>query len=220
MCLFTASAEARKIIQSEPATVPTISANSSTKESNGNSNVDDLGANNSTVPEAPDVSSLKVNDEASSSTDAAAGAVCPPSPPVQASTSGDSLKESSSSKKPPSTLKSFFSLKGSTKSRDASSESVDGKSPSSNTNIQPNGEPAWASILRKFWTADQTFCDNRFKLIPSIVEANWSIKMAVGSVPALTGKKLTQRYFRGPGYMEVDIDISSSTVANHILGMV
>lgn len=79
---------------------------------------------------------------------------------------------------------------------------------------------AWSRLLQQFWTADTGFCNDRFKLIPSIAEGSWTIKMAVGQKPALTGKKLKQHYFRGPGYFEIDIDVSSSSVATSILGMV
>ena len=79
---------------------------------------------------------------------------------------------------------------------------------------------AWIRCVQKFWTADETFCNERFKLIPNIVEGSWTVKMAVGNKPALTGRKLTQQYFRGKGYMEVDVDISSSSIAVGILALV
>ena len=44
--------------------------------------------------------------------------------------------------------------------------------------------------------------------------------MAIGSKPALTGTKLSQNYFRGDNYLEVDIDIGSSSVAANILSLV
>ncbi len=82
-------------------------------------------------------------------------------------------------------------------------------------------ERAWLRCMSQFWSAaDEDFCNERFKLIPTIVEGNWTVKMAVGSKPALTGKKITQKYFRGKGYFEVDVDISSSTVAVGILALV
>ena len=44
--------------------------------------------------------------------------------------------------------------------------------------------------------------------------------MAIGSKPALTGTKLAQYYYRGENYLEVDIDIGSSSVAANILSLV
>jgi hypothetical protein len=78
----------------------------------------------------------------------------------------------------------------------------------------------WARLLQQFWTADPTFCNERFKLIPNIAEGSWTTRMLVGQKPALTGKKITQTYYRGRGYFEIDLDISSSSTATNILGMV
>lgn len=81
-------------------------------------------------------------------------------------------------------------------------------------------EKPWHRTLKNFWKADPDYCSKRFKMIPTVVEGNWAIKMAVGQKPALTGTKLVQKYYRGQGYFEVDIDISSSAIANRILGLV
>ena len=45
----------------------------------------------------------------------------------------------------------------------------------------------------------------RFKLIPNIVSGPFIVRKAVGNKPALLGRKVSQRYFRGPGYVETDI---------------
>ncbi len=63
------------------------------------------------------------------------------------------------------------------------------------------------------------FRNERFKLIPNIVEGPFIVKKAVGNTPALLGKKLTQRYFRGAHYVETDVDVSSSVVALNIVGL-
>lgn len=78
----------------------------------------------------------------------------------------------------------------------------------------------WKNALAKFWEGNPSYCDNTFKLIPSVVEGPWAVKYAVGNKPALTGKKLSQRYFKGEGYFEIDIDISSSSIAANILRLV
>jgi hypothetical protein len=93
----------------------------------------------------------------------------------------------------------------------------------SNGSVELSGSAekrAWSKLLRQFWAAEDDFCNERFKLIPIIAEGSWTIRMAVGQKPALIGKKLTQTYYRGPGYFEVDIDVSSSTIAASILSMV
>lgn len=79
----------------------------------------------------------------------------------------------------------------------------------------------WQKLLHEFWKGEQSFCDSRFKLIPSMdKKAPWAVKMAVGEKPALVGKKLRQFYFRGRNYFEIDMDISSSSAASRILSLV
>lgn len=51
-----------------------------------------------------------------------------------------------------------------------------------------------------------TICHaDRFKLIPSVVSGPFIVRKAVGNKPALLGRKVSQRYFRGPGYVETDV---------------
>ncbi|KAL3136999.1 hypothetical protein ABBQ32_006591 [Trebouxia sp. C0010 RCD-2024] len=61
---------------------------------------------------------------------------------------------------------------------------------------------------------------NTFKLIPKVTKGSWMIRNAVGSTPVLLGKKLTTKYFRGPNYYEVDIDVGSSKSAASVVGLV
>ena len=55
-------------------------------------------------------------------------------------------------------------------------------------------------LLRRFVEGDGEEADKRrhniFKLIPSVVQASWIIKQAVGQKPVLLGQKLTTRYSR------------------------
>lgn len=62
--------------------------------------------------------------------------------------------------------------------------------------------------------------DGAFKLIPRVVDGPWVVRQSVGSTPCLLGHKLRQRYWRGPGYLEVDIDVASSSVAATVVGLV
>ncbi|RLN55112.1 hypothetical protein BBJ29_003468 [Phytophthora kernoviae] len=66
---------------------------------------------------------------------------------------------------------------------------------------------------------DDEFRDGRFKLIPNLVEGPWLLQSLVPNRPALTGTKLTQRYFRRSNYFELDLDVSSSTTAQYIGSM-
>jgi len=41
----------------------------------------------------------------------------------------------------------------------------------------------------------------------------------VPTKPALLGRKIVQRYFRGDNYLEVDLHVGSSTIASQIVGL-
>lgn len=82
------------------------------------------------------------------------------------------------------------------------------------------GQP-WANSIYRFWGGDDAYRNRTFKLFPRLCKSSWAIQAAVGKKPALIGnKKLELTYTRGRGYLEVDIDMSSSTIAAHILAMV
>lgn len=85
---------------------------------------------------------------------------------------------------------------------------------------QPAVGDGWKNSLKSFWECNKGYCDERFKLIPNVVNGPWPLKMAIGSKPALTGTKLSQYYFRGENYFEIDIDIGSSSAAANILSLV
>lgn len=76
----------------------------------------------------------------------------------------------------------------------------------------------WVSLLQSLYQSGEdnqeksSFVDSRLKLVPVLVDAPWMLRMAVGHRPAITGTKIRQRYFRGKGYLEVDVDLSSSSV--------
>ncbi|EEC72293.1 hypothetical protein OsI_05468 [Oryza sativa Indica Group] len=52
------------------------------------------------------------------------------------------------------------------------------------------------------------------------VTGSWIVRQSVGSTPCLLGKSVDCSYVRGAGYLEVDVDIGSSAVANGVLGLV
>ncbi|KAI0504766.1 hypothetical protein KFK09_015719 [Dendrobium nobile] len=76
------------------------------------------------------------------------------------------------------------------------------------------------SLLGRFIEGSDVFRDSRFKLIPSIVEGYWMVKRAVGTKACLLGKAVTCRYLREDNFLEIDVDIGSSSVARHIIGLV
>ncbi|XP_062189579.1 protein ENHANCED DISEASE RESISTANCE 2-like isoform X2 [Phragmites australis] len=76
------------------------------------------------------------------------------------------------------------------------------------------------SLLQRFFDGDDDFRNSRLKLIPSVPKSSWIVRQSVGSTPCLLGKAVDCSYVRGPGYLEVDVDIGSSAVANGVLGLV
>ena len=80
--------------------------------------------------------------------------------------------------------------------------------------------PGYVRLLRDFFFGDSdTFRNERFKMVPVIQDGPWIVKNAVPNKPALIGKKVTHRYFRseaGAGYLELDMDVSSSSIANRL----
>ncbi|XP_047969699.1 protein ENHANCED DISEASE RESISTANCE 2-like isoform X2 [Salvia hispanica] len=76
------------------------------------------------------------------------------------------------------------------------------------------------SLVQRFVDGDDEFRNSRLKLIPSVPKGSWIVRQSVGSTPCLLGKAVDCNYIRGPKYLEVDIDIGSSTVANGVLGLV
>lgn len=76
------------------------------------------------------------------------------------------------------------------------------------------------SLLGKFADGTDVFRDSRFKLIPSIVEGYWMVKRAVGTKACLLGKAVTCKYLRQDNFLEIDVDIGSSSVARSIVGLV
>ncbi|RLN97107.1 hypothetical protein BBJ28_00011537 [Nothophytophthora sp. Chile5] len=85
--------------------------------------------------------------------------------------------------------------------------------------VLADGSP-FAELMADFLEGSDEFRNERFKLIPCIVEGSFIVRQAVGSTPALIGKKLRQPYFRGTQYFELDVDIGSSAVANRVVGLV
>ncbi|KAL3824587.1 hypothetical protein ACJIZ3_020616 [Penstemon smallii] len=76
------------------------------------------------------------------------------------------------------------------------------------------------SLLGKFIDGTDMFRDSRFKLIPSIVEGYWMVKRAVGTKACLLGKAVTCNYLRQDNFLEIDVDIGSSSVARGVIGLV
>ncbi|GAV84151.1 PH domain-containing protein/START domain-containing protein/DUF1336 domain-containing protein [Cephalotus follicularis] len=75
-------------------------------------------------------------------------------------------------------------------------------------------------LLHRFVNGDDTYRNSRFKLIPYISQGSWIVKQSVGKKACLIGQALEVHYFRGKNYLEVEIDVSSSTVARGVVNLV
>eukprot|EP00249_Psilotum_nudum_P013144 c24177_g1_i1 orf=652-1578(+) len=74
------------------------------------------------------------------------------------------------------------------------------------------------SLTQRFLEGDDAFRNSRLKLIANVAKGPWIVKTAVGEQAiCLLGKAVTCRYLRGDNFMEVDVDIGSSMMANAIV---
>lgn len=74
------------------------------------------------------------------------------------------------------------------------------------------------SLLYQFVNGDDSFRNQRFKIVNRIVKGPWIVEKTVGNYSAcLLGKALTCNYHRGPNYLEIDVDIASSGIAKAVL---
>lgn len=89
----------------------------------------------------------------------------------------------------------------------------------------PEGEDtAFDNAYNRFKEGDAAYRNNRFKFLPTIVNAPWAIKLAAsqlgGNKPCIIGNKLTVTYNQGANYIEANIDVSSSKVASTLNGLI
>ena len=78
----------------------------------------------------------------------------------------------------------------------------------------------FSRIAKPFFYGDDTFNtfrDQRFKMIPRVVEGNPLVKYTVQDTPTLLGTKLKQTYHRADHYFEIDVDISSNWFAANVV---
>ncbi|KAL0368642.1 UNVERIFIED_CONTAM: protein ENHANCED DISEASE RESISTANCE 2 [Sesamum calycinum] len=74
------------------------------------------------------------------------------------------------------------------------------------------------SLINQFLKGDDGFRNSRLKLIANIVKGPWIVRKAVGEQAiCIIGRALTCKYSMGENFIEVDIDIGSSMVANAIV---
>jgi len=62
--------------------------------------------------------------------------------------------------------------------------------------------------------------NGRLKVIPHCVEGPWLARTAIGSTPVIIGKKIEIRYFDGPDFLEISINVFSSAAARRMMNLV
>ncbi|GAB2276766.1 hypothetical protein Dimus_011482 [Dionaea muscipula] len=77
-----------------------------------------------------------------------------------------------------------------------------------------------APLFERFVNGDDAYRNSRFKLIPYISKGSWIVKQSVGKKACLVGQALEVNYFRGKNYLELGIDVGSSTVARGVVSLV
>jgi hypothetical protein len=75
-------------------------------------------------------------------------------------------------------------------------------------------------LLENFVRGDNHYRDSRFKLCPHVAKGPWIVKQSVGKSACLIGEALDIAYHSSDNYMELDIDIGSSSVAKGVVNLV
>ncbi|XP_073393165.1 protein ENHANCED DISEASE RESISTANCE 2-like isoform X2 [Physcomitrium patens] len=75
-------------------------------------------------------------------------------------------------------------------------------------------------LLENFVRGDNRYRACRFKLCPYVAKGPWIVKQSVGKSACLVGEALDITYFSSDNYLELDIDIGSSSVARGVVNLV
>jgi hypothetical protein len=81
--------------------------------------------------------------------------------------------------------------------------------------------PEFNKLWQQFLHKDDSWRNERLKIIPNVAEAPWAVRWAVGgSKPVLLGRRLTHAYAIDEADMvvQVDCDVESSSWASSIVG--
>jgi hypothetical protein len=75
-------------------------------------------------------------------------------------------------------------------------------------------------LLQNFVHGDDRYRNAGFKLIPHIAKGSWIVKQSVGKTACLIGEALDITYHVDKHYIELDVDIGSSSVAKGVVNLV
>jgi hypothetical protein len=85
-------------------------------------------------------------------------------------------------------------------------------------------DTAFEKTFTRFLEGSDAHRNERFKIIPNVVEGNWLVRRAVGNTPAILGKKLELTFYdrskTAANYFEIDVNVGSSSIAGGILKVV
>ncbi|KAF8099909.1 hypothetical protein N665_0235s0012 [Sinapis alba] len=74
------------------------------------------------------------------------------------------------------------------------------------------------SLLKRFIDGDDTFRNQRFKIVSQVVKGPWIVKAAAGQFGAfLLAKTVKCTYHKGPNYFEMDVDTCVSPILSAFL---
>lgn len=74
------------------------------------------------------------------------------------------------------------------------------------------------SLMDQFLKGDDAFRKSRLKLIANVVKGPWIVRTAVGEQAiCILGRALSCKYIQGSNFIEIDVDVGSSIVANAIV---
>nr|VDC92708.1 unnamed protein product [Brassica rapa] len=74
------------------------------------------------------------------------------------------------------------------------------------------------SPLQRFIDGDDTYRNQRFKIVSQVVKGPWVVKAAAGQFGAfLVGKTVKCNYYKGSNYFEIDVDTGSSAIMSAVV---
>jgi hypothetical protein len=68
-------------------------------------------------------------------------------------------------------------------------------------------------LVEAFIKNDDSFRNNRLKLIPKVIDGSWLLKKSVGNQPTLIGNHVHTVHHRGEDYLEIDYDVNVNSFA-------
>ena len=82
-------------------------------------------------------------------------------------------------------------------------------------------DPGFDELWEEFYNSpDDNYRNERLKILPNIPDGNWIVKKTVGKKPAIAARAVDAQWNRGPNYLEVVYDVSTSYVGNKIFSVV